>query len=92
VTSVEVPSFHLYRLGGSSLLLAISSSYRPRTAKARKSKSVVGSDRTWPEWCRRVLASAVLYSAAGNFVPIGINTCRLVANFLVVFWWYGWRP
>src|ERR1700682_1578811 len=26
-------------------------------------------------WCRRVLASAVLYSAAANFVPISINRC-----------------
>jgi hypothetical protein len=35
-----------------------------------------------------MLARAVAYSAAGNFVPISIDKCRLVVTSLVVFWWY----
>jgi len=39
-----------------------------------------------------VLASAVSYSAPKNFVPLSTDKYRLVANRLVVFWWYGLPP
>jgi hypothetical protein len=39
-----------------------------------------------------VSTSAALYSAAGNFVLVSIDKCRLVVTGLVVFWWYGLAP
>jgi hypothetical protein len=39
-----------------------------------------------------VLTSAISYSAGENLVPLGANKCRLLANRLVVFWWYELTP
>ena len=38
-----------------------------------------------------MLTSAVSYSAPKNFVPTSTDKYRLVANRLVVFWWYGFH-
>jgi hypothetical protein len=43
-------------------------------------------------WCHLVSTSAVLYSAAGNLVPISIDKYQLVVTSLVVFWWYDSSP